>query len=76
MLTKTLVSRSSVVLQAPIRQIAANAGAEGSIIVGKLPEGGDQSRGFNAQAEEYVNMVDAGIVDPTKVVHRITDARQ
>ena len=62
-------------VQAPIRQIAANAGAEGSIIVGKLLEGGDQSRGFNAQAEEYVNMVDAGIVDPTKVVRTaITDA--
>ena len=62
-------------VQAPIRQIAANAGAEGSIIVGKLLEGGDQSRGFNAQTEEYVNMVDAGIVDPTKVVRTaITDA--
>ena len=62
-------------VQSPIRQIVENAGAEGSIVVGKLLEGGDTSLGFNAQTEEYVNMVESGIVDPTKVVRTaITDA--
>ena len=62
-------------LQAPLRQIAANAGVEGSIIVGKLLEGGKESEGFNAQTEEYVDMIATGIVDPTKVVRAaLTDA--
>ena len=62
-------------LQAPLRQIAANAGVEGSIIVGKLLEGGKESQGFNAQTEEYVDMIATGIVDPTKVVRTaLTDA--
>ena len=62
-------------VQSPIRQIVENAGAEGSIVVGKLLEGSDTSLGFNAQTEEYVNMVENGIVDPTKVVRTaITDA--
>ena len=62
-------------LQAPLRQIAANAGVEGSIIVGKLLEGGKESEGFNAQTEEYVDMITTGIVDPTKVVRTaLTDA--
>jgi len=62
-------------LQAPLRQIAANAGVEGSIIVGKLLEGGKESEGFNAQTEEYVDMIATGIVDPTKVVRTaLTDA--
>ena len=62
-------------LQAPLRQIAANAGVEGSIIVGKLLEGGNESQGFNAQTEEYVDMIATGIVDPTKVVRTaLTDA--
>ena len=62
-------------LQAPLRQIAANAGVEGSIIVGKLLEGGNESQGFNAQTEEYVDMITTGIVDPTKVVRTaLTDA--
>jgi len=55
-------------LEAPIRQIAENAGAEGSIVVGKVGENKSQTFGFNAQAEEYVDMIEAGIVDPAKVV--------
>ncbi|MBR1223002.1 chaperonin GroEL [Bradyrhizobium sp. U87765 SZCCT0131] len=55
-------------LEAPIRQIAANAGVEGSIIVGKILENRSQTFGFDAQAEEYVDLIAAGIVDPAKVV--------
>ncbi|MCA1297730.1 chaperonin GroEL [Stappia indica] len=55
-------------LEAPIRQIAENAGVEGSIVVGKIQENSDETFGFNAQSEEFVNMVEAGIIDPTKVV--------
>ncbi len=55
-------------LQAPIRQIVANAGEEGSVVVGKLLEGKDQNRGFDAQAGRYADLVKSGIIDPTKVV--------
>jgi chaperonin GroEL len=55
-------------LQAPIRQIAENAGVDGSIVVGKLLESNDTDRGFDAQTGDYVDMVKAGIIDPTKVV--------
>ncbi|WP_249693142.1 chaperonin GroEL [Stappia sp. WLB 29] len=55
-------------LEAPIRQIAQNAGVEGSIVVGKILENNDETFGFNAQTEQYVNMVETGIIDPTKVV--------
>jgi chaperonin GroEL len=55
-------------LEAPIRQIAENAGVEGSIVVGKITENQSQTYGFNAQTEEYVDMLQAGIVDPAKVV--------
>ncbi|HEY5203364.1 MAG TPA: chaperonin GroEL, partial [Roseiarcus sp.] len=55
-------------LEAPIRQIAENAGNEGSIVVGKISENKSQTYGFNAQTEEYVDMIEAGIVDPAKVV--------
>ncbi len=55
-------------LEAPIRQIAQNAGVEGSIVVGKILESDDETFGFNAQTEEFVNMVETGIIDPTKVV--------
>ncbi|MBB98923.1 MAG: chaperonin GroEL [Rhodobacteraceae bacterium] len=55
-------------LEAPIRQIAENAGVEGSIVVGKILENEDPTFGFNAQTEEFVNMVETGIIDPTKVV--------
>jgi chaperonin GroEL len=55
-------------LQAPARQIVANAGAEGSVVVGKLLERGDVNYGFDAQRATYVDMVQAGIIDPSKVV--------
>ncbi len=55
-------------LQAPARQIFANAGADGSVIVGKLLEKGDANYGFDAQTGSYVDMLKAGIIDPTKVV--------
>ncbi len=57
----------SKALEAPIRQIVENAGVEGSIVVGKLLEK-TGNFGFNAQTEEYVDMIAAGIIDPTKVV--------
>ncbi|MDX0557381.1 chaperonin GroEL [Sinorhizobium medicae] len=55
-------------LEAPIRQIADNAGVEGSIVIGKLVDSSDQNQGFDAQTETYVDMIKAGIVDPAKVV--------
>ena len=55
-------------LEAPIRQIAENSGVEGSIVVGKVLENRSQSFGFDAQTEQYVDMLNAGIVDPAKVV--------
>jgi chaperonin GroEL len=55
-------------LEAPIRQIAENAGVEGSIVVGKITENKSQTYGFDAQTEQYVDMMSAGIVDPAKVV--------
>lgn len=55
-------------LQSPARQIAVNAGVDGSIVIGKLLESKDTNFGFNAQAGEYTDLVKAGIVDPTKVV--------
>jgi len=55
-------------IQAPIRQIVENSGAEGSIVVGRLLEQKSNTFGFDAQAEKYVDLVEAGIIDPTKVV--------
>jgi chaperonin GroEL len=55
-------------LQAPARQIFENAGVDSSIIVGKLLDKGDAHHGFDAQTGTYVDMVKAGIIDPTKVV--------
>jgi chaperonin GroEL len=55
-------------LEAPIRQIAENSGVEGSIVVGKVLENKSQTYGFDAQTEQYVDMLHAGIVDPAKVV--------
>jgi chaperonin GroEL len=55
-------------LEAPLRQIAENSGAEGSIVVGTLLESKKPNQGFNAQTELYVDMIEAGIVDPAKVV--------
>ena len=59
-----IVSRA---LEAPIRQIAQNSGVEGSIVVGKVLDKSGNF-GFDAQKEEYVDMVASGIIDPTKVV--------
>ncbi|WP_046866615.1 TCP-1/cpn60 chaperonin family protein, partial [Microvirga massiliensis] len=55
-------------LEAPVRQIAENAGVEGSIVVGKITDDSTPSFGFDAQTEQYVDMLQAGIVDPAKVV--------
>ncbi len=55
-------------LEAPIRQIAENSGVEGSIVVGRITDNSSQTYGFNAQTEEYGDMLSAGIVDPAKVV--------
>src|ERR1700756_3771232 len=55
-------------LETPIRQIVENAGGEGSIVVGKIVDNKSQTYGFNAQTEEYVDMLEAGIIDPSKVV--------
>ncbi|EJW11422.1 Heat shock protein 60 family chaperone GroEL [Rhodovulum sp. PH10] len=55
-------------LEAPIRQIADNAGVEGSIVVGKILENKSETFGFDAQTEQYVDLVEKGIIDPAKVV--------
>ena len=55
-------------LEAPIRQIVDNAGVEGSIVINKINENKSQTFGYNAQTEEYVDMIEAGIIDPAKVV--------
>ncbi len=55
-------------LEAPIRQIVENSGVEGSIVVGKISENKSETFGFDAQTEQYVDMIEAGIVDPAKVV--------
>src|SRR6267378_58353 len=54
-------------LEEPIRMIAQNAGAEGSIIVGKVKESKDKNFGYNAQTDTYEDLVAAGVIDPTKV---------
>ena len=55
-------------LQAPVRQIAQNAGHDGAVVAGKLVDANDTNLGFNAQTEVYENLVSAGVIDPTKVV--------
>jgi chaperonin GroEL len=55
-------------LEAPVRQIVENSGVEGSIVVGKVLENKSQTFGFNAQTEAYVDLIEAGIIDPAKVV--------
>jgi chaperonin GroEL len=55
-------------LQAPIRQIAENAGVEGSIVVGKVLDQKSASYGYDAQNNEYVDLIQKGIIDPAKVV--------
>jgi chaperonin GroEL len=62
-------------LQAPARQIAENSGADGSIVVGKLLESKNPNYGYDAQKGEFTDMIQAGIIDPTKVVrHALQDA--
>jgi chaperonin GroEL len=55
-------------LQAPARQIAENAGADGSIVVGKLLESKDSNYGYDAQTGHFTDLIKAGVIDPTKVV--------
>ena len=55
-------------LQAPARQIAENSGVDGSIVIGKLLESSNTNWGFDAQANEYGDLVTKGVIDPTKVV--------
>jgi chaperonin GroEL len=55
-------------LQAPLRQIAENAGHDGGVVAGRLIDGNDQNLGFNAQTEQYEDLVRSGVIDPTKVV--------
>ncbi|HZU89222.1 MAG TPA: TCP-1/cpn60 chaperonin family protein, partial [Stellaceae bacterium] len=55
-------------LQAPVRQVVENSGTDGSIVVGKLLDRNEFNWGFDAQTGEYVDMLKAGIIDPTKVV--------
>jgi chaperonin GroEL len=55
-------------IQSPARQIAENAGVDGAVVAGKLLEQKDTNFGFDAQAEDYKDLVKAGIIDPVKVV--------
>ena len=54
-------------LEEPVRQIARNAGHEGAVVVGKLMDADDAQYGFNAETEEFANLVEAGVIDPTMV---------
>ena len=58
----------SKAIQAPIRQIAENAGIDGSVVAGKIVESTDKTFGYDAQSEKYGDMLKAGVIDPTKVV--------
>ena len=64
---KTGAKIIAVALQAPIRQIAQNAGVDGSVVYEKIRSCGQVGYGYNAYTEEYVDMIESGIVDPTKV---------
>ena len=55
-------------LQAPVRQIAENAGFDGGVVAGRLLDGKDENLGFNAQSDQFENLFQSGIIDPTKVV--------
>ena len=55
-------------LRAPLRQIAQNAGHDGAVVVGNLLREADQTMGFNAQTDKYENLIQSGVIDPTKVV--------
>ena len=65
---KTGVEIVRKALSSPARQIAINAGEDGSVIVGKILEKDQYSYGFDSQTGEYVNLISKGIIDPTKVV--------
>jgi chaperonin GroEL len=65
---KTGVEIVRKAIQAPARQIATNAGADGSVVVGKILEKDQYNYGYDAQAGEYGNLVTKGVIDPTKVV--------
>src|SRR5689334_780328 len=67
---KTGVDIVRKALSSPARQIAENAGVEGSIVVGKILEKDQYAYGFDAQSGEYVNMLSQGIIDPAKVVRQ------
>jgi chaperonin GroEL len=54
-------------LEAPLRQIAENAGVDGAVVAGKIRESDDKNFGFNAQTEEYGDMFKFGVIDPAKV---------
>ncbi len=54
--------------QAPLRQIAENAGVDGSVVAGKIVENTSKTFGYDAQSEQYGDMLKAGVIDPTKVV--------
>ena len=62
-------------IEAPLRQIAENSGVEGSIVVNKIMELKSETFGFDAQNEEYVDLVEKGIIDPAKVVRRASSGR-
>jgi chaperonin GroEL len=55
-------------LEEPLRQIAQNAGLEGAVVVAKVRDSKNVEEGFNALTDEFENLVDAGVIDPTKVV--------
>ena len=55
-------------VQAPLKQIAENAGKDGAVVAGEVLRTADYAWGYDAQLDEYKNLVDAGIIDPTKVV--------
>ena len=55
-------------IEAPLRQIAANAGVDGAVVAGNLLRENDETKGFNAATDTYENLVSAGVIDPTKVV--------
>ena len=55
-------------IEAPLRQIAQNAGVDGAVVAGNLLREGDETQGFNAATDTYENLVTAGVIDPTKVV--------
>lgn len=60
-------------LRAPVKCIAANAGQEGAVVVGKLLDESNPSMGYNAQTDEYVDLIEAGIIDPAKVCTFLTE---